>query len=270
MLYRKKIYLLIFFVALFFLFFVQTYKHIIAGSYDKRITVFAAASMTEPFMETGKLFEQKNPGVRVVFNFAGTQKLLAQLKEGARGDIFVAAGLEEINECVKNSLIVPGTQKIFAGNHLIIVFPRDNTGKITDISDLTGKGLKIVMADTSVPGGRYTMKSLELMEKYYGKGFKNKVLKNVVSREENIKIVMTKILLGEGDAGFVYVSDVDLKGKKTGIIKIPDKCNVSVYYYAVSLKNTKHMKIADKFVEFLLSEESQTILKNYNFIPLNK
>ncbi|MEQ8189815.1 MAG: molybdate ABC transporter substrate-binding protein [Candidatus Eremiobacterota bacterium] len=270
MTYSKSTFLLIFFVALSVLFFLQNYEHIIAGSSVKTITVFAASSLTDPFRETGKSFEDKNPGVRVVFNFAGSQKLLAQLKEGAKGDVFVSAGPEEINECVKNSLIVPEKTKIFAGNHLIIVFPRDNPGKITDISDLTGKGLKIVMADISVPAGRYTVKSLELMEKSSRKGFKDKVLKNVVSREENVKAVMTKLLLGEGDAGFVYVSDVDFKSNKTGTIKIPDKFNVAISYPAVSLKHAKNMELADKFVKFLLSEECQTILKRYNFIPLDK
>ncbi len=148
------------------------------------LTVFAAASLTESFGEMGKQFEAAHPGVKVALNFAGSQQLRAQLEQGAQADVFASANTKEMNAAIQDSLVVSGTQKTFARNRLVAIFPVDNPGKIATLADLAKPGLKLVVADKAVPVGQYTLDMLAKMSKdpTYGADFADRVQNNVVSR----------------------------------------------------------------------------------------
>ena len=172
--------------------------------------VFAAASLTEPFGEIGKSFEAAHPGVTVVYNFAGSQQLAQQINAGAPADVFASANKKQMGATIDAGSVISGTQQIFARNRLVVIYPKDNPAGLKDLNDLANPGLKLVLAAKEVPVGQYTLDFLDkaAADPALGTTFKDAVLKNVVSYEDNVKNVLTKVALGEADAGIVYLSDI--------------------------------------------------------------
>jgi len=174
---------------------------------QRTLTVFAAASLTDAFTEIGENFEAANPGVTVTFNFAGSQALRTQIEEGAPADVFASAHAKEMDTLVAGNFVDTSAPQIFLNNKLVVILPAENPAGIEKLEDLTTPGLKLVLAAEEVPVGTYARQSLELMNAQFGTEFKDKVLANVVSNEDNVKQVVAKVQLGEADAGIVYTSD---------------------------------------------------------------
>jgi molybdate transport system substrate-binding protein len=235
------------------------------------MNVFAAASLTGAFGEIGQLFEVDHPGVTAVFNFAGSQQLAQQINEGAPADVFASANNEQMNVVIEQGEIVSGTQQIFAKNRLVVVFPTDNPAGLKELKDLGNPDLKLVLAAQEVPVGQYSLDFLEkaVADPAFSATFKDDVLKNVVSYEDNVKAVLTKVALGEADAGIIYTSDVTgEEADKVSHLDIPDELNVIASYPIAPVKDTKNPKLAQAFIDFVLSQDGQEILAKYGFIPV--
>jgi molybdate transport system substrate-binding protein len=239
-----------------------------APAAEQKLTVFAAASLTDAFDEIGDQFKQQNPGSALEFNYAGSQQLRTQLEQGATADVFASANTKEMNNAIQAGLVVSGTQKTFVRNRLAVIVPKDNPGGITELKDLAKPGLKIVLAAPGVPVGGYALTALDKMNADFGATFSQTVLSNVVSQEDNVKQVVAKIQLGEGDAGIVYTSDVtpDAAVKVTRI-DIPDKYNVLATYPIAVLKAAPQADLAARFMDYVLSPDGQAILQKWGFIP---
>jgi molybdate transport system substrate-binding protein len=234
---------------------------------SQTLTVFAASSLTDAFTEIGKNFEAANSGVTVKFNFAGSQSLRTQIEEGAPADVFASASGREMDAAVTGKFIAEGTPQIFLNNKLLIILPSDNPAGLEKIEDLANPGVKIVLAAEEVPVGNYARQALELMNGSFGADFKNNVLANVVSNEDNVKQVVSKVNLGEADAGIAYVSDIiDLPDLKT--IEIPTELNVIAKYPIAPLAASKNVALAQAFVDYVLSTEGQVVLQKWGFSPV--
>jgi molybdate transport system substrate-binding protein len=235
---------------------------------EKQLTVFAAASLTDAFNEISAQFKQQNPGATLEFNYAGSQQLRTQLEQGATADVFASANTKEMNGAIQSGLVVSGTQKTFVRNRLAVIVPKENPGGIQELKDLAKPGLKIVLAAPAVPVGGYALTVLDKMNADFGATFSQTVLSNVVSYEDNVKQVVAKIQLGEGDAGIVYTSDVTPDAaEKVVKIDIPDKYNVLATYPIAVLKSAPQADLATKFVDYVLSADGQAILQKWGFIP---
>lgn len=244
-----------------------------APSQPVDLTVFAAASLTGPFGEIGKRFEDSHPGVTVVFNFAGSQQLAQQIAEGAPADMFASASKNYLDGVIQAGEIVTGTQKIFARNRLVAIYPKDNPAGLKELKDLGKPGLKLVLAAKEVPVGQYALDFLgqASTDPAFGATFKDDVLKNVVSYEDNVKAVLAKVALGEADAGIVYTSDISgADADKVGRLEILDALNVVASYPIAPLKASKNPELAQGFIDLVLSPDGQAILAKYNFIPAAK
>ena len=233
------------------------------------ITVMAAASLTESFTEIGALFEAANPGVKVMFNFAGSQQLAQQIAEGAQADVFASASQKYMDAVVASGQAAPDAQAIFARNRLVVILPADNPAGITALADLGKAGIKLDLAAAEVPVGKY---ALEFLDKAAGDAaftpsFKEDVLSNVVSYEDNVKAVLAKVQLGEVDAGIVYTSDVVAGKDQVSTIEIPDALNVIAKYPVAPLSISQQPGLAQAFVELVLSSEGQAVLVKYGFLP---
>jgi molybdate transport system substrate-binding protein len=239
-----------------------------AAAAERKLTVFAAASLTDAFNEIGDKFKQQNPGVTFDFNYAGSQQLRTQLEQGATADVFASANTKEMNNAIQSDLVVSGTQKTFVRNRLAVIVHKDNPGGINELKDLAKPDLKIILAAPGVPVGGYALTSLDKMNADFGALFAQTVLSNVVSYEDNVKQVVAKIQLGEGDAGIVYSSDVtpDAAAKVTKI-DIPDKYNVLATYPIALLKAAPQADLAAKFMAYVLSADGQAVLQKWGFIP---
>jgi len=230
------------------------------------LNVFAAASLTDAFTEIAKNFEAANPGVTVSFNFAGSQALRTQIEEGAPADVFASANKTEMDNLITGTLVAQDASKVFLNNKLVIILPSDNSAAMEKLEDLAKPGIKLIIAAEEVPVGKYARQVLDLMNGSFGSDFKDKVLANVVSNEDNVKQVVAKVQLGEGDAGIVYTSDAvaapDLK-----TIEIPAELNVIAKYPVAPLTKSAHAELATAFVNYVLSPDGQAVLQKWGFAP---
>lgn len=234
------------------------------------LTVFAAASLTEAFTEIGQQFEADHPGVKVAFNFAGSQALAGQLGDGAPADVFASANSKEMTNAIVAGRVADGSQKTFARNKLVAIYPADNPAGLARLQDMANPGLKLVLAATEVPVGKYSIEFLDkaVQDTAFGTTFKDDVLKNVVSYEDNVKSVLTKVALGEADAGIVYLTDISLDNAgKVGRLDIPDALNAVATYPIAAVSDAAQPDLAEAFVEMVVSGRGQAILAKYGFLP---
>ncbi len=230
------------------------------------LTVFAAASLTAAFGDIAKSFESANPGTKVTFSFAGSQQLRTQIEQGAPADVFASADNKNMDPLKSEGLIV-GNPQIFTRNRLVVILPKNNPAGIKTLQDLAKPGLKLDIADASVPVGNYTLQALDKLsaDPAYGADFKTQVLARVVSKENDVKQVVAKIALGEADAGVVYTTDAQAAIDKLTTIDIPDQFNVIAAYPIAVVKSSAHPALAQKFIDFVLSADGQAMLKKYGF-----
>jgi molybdate transport system substrate-binding protein len=234
----------------------------------RTLTVFAAASLTDAFDEIGKAFEAVNPGVTVTFNFAGSQALRTQIEQGAQADVFASANSKEMDALVAGNFVSAESPKIFLTNQLVVIMPANNPAGLQELSDLARSGLKLVLAAKEVPVGNYSLQVLDKLDAALGIGFKDKVLANIVSYENDVKQVVAKVQLGEADAGIVYLSDT-VAAPDLQKIDIPAEYNVVASYPLTALTQSKNPELAQAFIDYVLSPEGQSILKKWGFLPVN-
>ena len=232
---------------------------------SRTLTVFAAASLTGSFGEIGKAIEAANPGVTVMFNFAGTQALATQLTQGAKADVFASANHTYMDNMVTANLVASG-YKDFVTNVLEVILPANNPANLQTLQDLAKPGLKLVLEDKSVPAGAYSLTILDNLSKdaTYGADFKTKVLANVVSNETDVKQVVAKVQLGEADAGIVYITDAIAAPTLKSIV-IPANFNVIAKYPIAALTNAPQPELAAAFVTYVLSPDGQATMKKWGF-----
>ncbi len=236
------------------------------------LNVFAAASLTESFTEIGQAFESAYPGVKVAFNFAGSQQLAQQISQGAPADVFASANTKQMQVAIGDGRIGSGTEQAFVSNRLVVIYPNDNPAGLAALKDLANSGLQLVLAAREVPVGQYSLDFLDqsARDAAYGESYKAAVLDNVVSYEDNVKTVLNKVVLGEADAGIVYTSDLSGDSRsKVGQIEIPDELNVVASYPIAPLTDSPNPQIAKAFIDSVFSPEGQRILAKYGFIPVN-
>lgn len=235
-----------------------------------KITVFAAASLTDAFKRIATDFEAANPGAGVEFNFGGSPALVAQLDQGATADVLATADQKNMQAALDKGLVRDAGMP-FVKNRLVIIVPKSNPAAIASPKDLAKPGLKLVLAQRGVPVGDYARQSLAKFgaDASYGSDFSRKVLANLVSEEPNVKAVVTKVQLGEADAGIVYVTDVTagVAGDIT-MLPIEDRFNVIATYPIAITKDAGNPDVARAFVDFVLSDEGQGVLKRYGFISI--
>jgi molybdate transport system substrate-binding protein len=239
----------------------------------QQLTIYAAASLTEAFTDLAEQFETSHPNVDVAISFAGSQQIAQQLSQGAPGDLFASANAKQMENVIFAGRVMSGADQIFIHNQLMIILPWDNPGNFAGVRDLIKPGLRLILADKSVPVGYYSQKMLERANQQpgYGENFQEHVLGNVVSYEENVRAVLTKIILGEADAGIVYVGDA--AGAKEGDIKmisIPEEINVAASYYIAPLNDSSKMELGLEFIALVLSPKGQDILNRYGFMKLGQ
>jgi molybdate transport system substrate-binding protein len=214
------------------------------------ITVYAAASLTD-------VFPQIDSGPR--YSFAGSNTLAAQITQGAPADIFASA-----NTSLPDQLFAKGlVQKpvVFTRNRLVLVVPTSNPAGIHSVYDLKKPGIKLVIAASSVPVGSYTRQVLKQM------GLTS-VLANVVSQESDVRGVLSKVALGEADAGFVYATDARTVPGKVTVLKVPAWAQPKVVYELAIVSSSTHKAAAQRFINEVLSAAGQKKLVAGGFLPL--
>ena len=224
-----------------------------------RVTVLAAASLTEAIQAIGKDFERENPDVSVRFSFGPSDGLATQIQDGAPADVFASAS-EQWMDAVQTK---PGVsyRTDFAKNRLIMVVPASNPAHIRSVADLATPGVKLVLAAEGVPAGDYAREVLA------NAGIARWALANVVSNEVDVKGVLQKVASGDADAGIVYVTDLtpDVADEVTGIT-IPGNLNVIATYPIAVVDGSLDSALAYQFVRFVLGRGLR-VLSRFGFLP---
>ena len=232
------------------------------------LTVFAAASLTDAFAEIVTNLEAANPGLDITVETGGSQSLVTQLQEGAQADVLATANNSTMTTTIESGLI-SGEPQTFTGNRLVIVTPVDNPAGIASLDDLANDGVKLVVANESVPAGNYARQALCA----YGdtdaapEGFVEAVSGNIVSEEEDVRNVLAKVQLGEADAGIVYASDAvasELAGQSLNVIEFPAGVPVKATY-PIAAVDGGNADLANAFIAAILSPEGQEVLAKYGF-----
>jgi molybdate transport system substrate-binding protein len=233
----------------------------------RSLVVFAAASLTEAFEELAADFEVAHPGVRVVYNFAGSQQLAQQLEQGAPADVFASANGRQMQAAIDAGRVISATQQVFAANWLVVVVPSSNPAGLVGLQGLANPGLKLVLAAQEVPVGGYSLDFLRQASAAPGftAAYSPTVIANVVSYEENVKAVLSKVALGEADAGIVYTSDAPPGAAGLARIEIPDALNVVARYPIAPIVDAAQPELARQFVDHVLSAQGQAILAKHGF-----
>ena len=238
-----------------------------ASAMPVTLNVYAAASLTNAFNEIGKQFAAEHAGIDVVFNFAGSNQLATQIGQGAPADVFAPANKTQMQAVIDSGRIVSGTQQSFVRNRLVVVTPADNPAQLRRLQDLAKPGIKIVLAAKEVPAGQYALDFLDkaAADGNPGAGYKDAVLANVVSYEENVRSVLAKVALGEADAGIVYTSDAAVNKGEVQQIEIPDALNTVATYPIATLSDSSNPDLAQQFVDYVLAPAGQQVLEKYGF-----
>ncbi|MFF1556589.1 molybdate ABC transporter substrate-binding protein [Streptomyces sp. NPDC058279] len=215
------------------------------------LTVLAASSLTDVFKTAGTAYEKAHPGTKVTFSFAGSQELAAQVKQGAPADALVTADTKTMDGLKAET----NDATVIAKNRLVIAAGKGNPFKIDELKDLADNKLKVVLAAPEVPVGRYSKQILDAQ----------KIEVKPVSQEANVRAVLSKVELGEADAGLVYKTDSAKSGDKVVTVDIPDDQNAVASYPAAAIKQSKNGEAAAAFVAWLSSPEAQKILQDAGF-----
>lgn len=222
-----------------------------AGAKAAELTVLAASSLTDVFKTAGEAYEKSHPGTRVKFSFAGSQELAAQVKQGSPADALVTADTKTMDGLGGET----NDPTVIAKNRLVIAAGKDNPFKIDELKDLADSKIKVVLAAPEVPVGRYSKQILDAQ----------KIEVKPVSQEPNVRAVLSKVELGEADAGLVYKTDSAKSGDKVVTVDIPDDQNAVASYPAATLKQSKNSGAAAAFVAWLSTPEAQKILQDAGF-----
>lgn len=218
-----------------------------------KITVFAAASLTEAFGKIKSKVEAKYPGSSITFSFGASSDLSTQITQGKPADVFASASTKNMDTVVDAG--DASSPADFASNTLEIAVPPKNPGKIAKVSDLAKSGVKVGVCDAAVPCGAVAREV-----------FKNaKINVKPAANLQDVKSTLAVVQSGEVDAGLVYVTDVRAAGSKVKGVEIPDDVNASTTYPIATLKSSKNQALAKAFVDYVQSDAGQQILAAAGF-----
>ena len=224
------------------------------------ITVSAASSLSDSFVEIASAFRKENPKVKIRFNFGSSSSLVAQIQAGAPSDVIASADLSNLEKLIKSGEVASaGYPKIFAHNQMAIAVKPGNPLKIKTVSDL--KNAKFLsLCGATVPCGQYSATVLKLA--------RLNVNESKITRAVDAKSALNAVTIGDADAAIVYLSGVISAKKSVTLVKVPKALNVDAIYGVALLRNSNNREVAVAFIDYLLSAKGQELLRSFGFIKI--
>lgn len=218
-----------------------------------QVTVLAASALGEAMEAVASELRRADPPIELVVSTAGSQTLAAQILAGAPTDLFLAADREQMQRVLEAGLVA-GRPQVVAASRLVIVVAPGNPLGIAGLSDLADPGLTVVLATEEVPAGSYTRQALQAAG----------VTVSPDSLETSVRAVLTKVAIGEADAGMVYAADVHTR-LDVAAVEIPEEHNVQAVFRAAVLTTAPQPQVARRVLSFLTSPAGRAILTEHGF-----
>lgn len=231
------------------------------------ITVFAAASLSRVLPQEISAYQAATPGAGVAGDYEGTQALLTKLEsDGSLADVFVSADSAHMQTAKTKGLVTDPRQ--LATNTLVIAVPPGNPSHVTSLADLARSGVRLSIADTSVPAGSYAEQAFDIAEsnRDVPAGFARAALANVATRPTDVETVVNNVAAGVVDAGVVYATDARADAHVTAV-PIPQRDQPVTAYFVAVTAAAPNPPAGQAFVSFLLSAKGQSILAAAGFSP---
>jgi molybdate transport system substrate-binding protein len=245
------------------------------------LRVFIASSLIHVVQNMTQEFNAENH-CNLTINSSGSNTLYQQITSGSPCDVFMSADFKWIKQLNASEFLFNSNYQNFTSNTLEVLLPKDNPQNIKSLLDLIKPGVKIVVADPSVPAGSYTNITLTKIDSTWGnassplyqgsqwQNYRTKFLSNVVSYETAVEGVVGKVSLGLGtaDTGVAFVSDATysaMMGAELQYIPIPLAVNTRGVYSIAIVDSTSHSNLAQKFMDYWTSSQGQTLLQTYGF-----
>jgi molybdate transport system substrate-binding protein len=231
------------------------------------VTIFAAASLKSALAKAKESFEVAHPGTTLTISTDSSAALETKIEQGAPADVFLSADTSNPQKVVDKGLASGGIVP-FARNNLIVIVPASNPAGIASPADLAKPGVKVVGGGDTVPISRYAQQFVDNLGRVsgYPSNFSDAYQANVVSKEDNVAAIVSKIELGEGDAGIVYATDAKAS-TKVKAIDVPDGANVTATYGGVVVKSSANQATAAILLAWLAGTEGQDVFASFGFLP---
>jgi molybdate transport system substrate-binding protein len=231
------------------------------------LTIYAASSLSGALSAAKTAYTTANPGTILTISTDASSALETQIEQGAPADLFLSADTTNPKKLVDGGFTV-GPAVDFAGNKLTVIVPSSNPAKIATPADLAKSGVKVIAAGDAVPITKYADMLVDNLaaQPGYPANFAAAYGANIVSREDNVKAVVAKLELGEGDAAIVYFTDAKASSK-VGTVDVPDAANVLATYAGVVLKSSPDPTAAKQFLDWFAGPDGQAILAGFGFLP---
>ena len=222
---------------------------------QQELVVSAASSLQDAFTE----YAQSYPDVEIRQSFAGSDQLAAQIRQGARPDVYASASTDYPDQLYEEGLVEK--PRVFAANRLVVAVPKDSD--VRSLSDLAEPGVTVVIGDPSVPVGSYTREVLDRLPP----AEREAILANVRSEEPEVAGIVAKLTAGAADAGFAYITDVKAAGAELRAIRLPGRLQPDVAYGVAIIKDAPHPALAAQFVDGLFGGAGERALHQAGFLP---
>jgi molybdate transport system substrate-binding protein len=228
---------------------------------DSEIIVSAAISLNNAFEDIGRIFQERNPDTKLLFNFGASGDLARQIEAGAPVDVFASAARKDMDDLDRKGLIIKGTRKDFAENRVVLILPAKSAIHVTSFDGLLRREIQSIAIGNpkTVPAGRYTEEVLRHFNLW-------DAIKDRLIFAENVRQVLDYVARGEVDAGTVYATDALIRAREVRIVaEAPEQSHTPVVYPIAVVMGSKREVLAREFVAMLSSEEGKKILEKYGF-----
>jgi molybdate transport system substrate-binding protein len=238
------------------------------GASATELQVYAAASLKAVLATVKQAYESTHAGVVVTVSTDSSAALETKIEQGAPADVFLSADMANPQKLVDEGLASASGVTTFARNVLTIIVPTSNPGRVESPRDLARRGVKVIAAGDTVPITRYAQQLVGNLvgQPGYPSNFASAYAANIVSKEDNVAAVVSKIELGEGDAAIVYATDAKSSSNVT-IVDVPRSANVPVDYGGVVVRGSPHQDAAAQFLAWLTSADARATFAEFGFLP---
>jgi molybdate transport system substrate-binding protein len=235
------------------------------------LNVFAAPALQSALKEIGPKFQQAHKNVTVQYSFVDAQHEAQQINQGAAVDVFIPDSEAQMDVVVQSGKVDASTSKALVRALLVVILPKNNPAKITDLQNLASDGVKLVLAAPSLPAGQFATDFLTKAsdDPSFGSGYKARVLDNVISYEQSVASVISKVSSGQADAGIVYKTDTIASASKLSLLSIPANLQTVATYPVAPIKGSKNAGTAHDFINYLMTDtDVHEIFVKDGFVPI--